>query len=49
MGTGVETDAILVSFDACGASRVLLVGGLDADAFLGVLPPLVLATLAASS
>jgi hypothetical protein len=38
-----------VPIDACGSFRVLPVGGLDLDALLGVLPPLVLATLAVCS
>jgi hypothetical protein len=42
-GDGVEDDAIFVPFNARGARRVLLIGGLDADGLLGVLPPFVLA------
>jgi hypothetical protein len=38
-----------VPIDACGSFRVLPVGGLDLDALFGVLPPLVLATLAVCS
>jgi hypothetical protein len=49
VGTGVEVDATLVPFDASGSRGVLLVGGFSVDALLGVLPPLVLAALAACS
>jgi hypothetical protein len=38
MGNGVDPEAILVPFDAGGAHGVLLIGGLDADGLLGVLP-----------
>jgi hypothetical protein len=38
-----------VSFCVAGARGVLQVGGFNADGFLGVLPPLVLAALAACS
>jgi hypothetical protein len=40
---------MLVPFDAGGIRGELPVGGLDADILLGVLPPLILATLVAYS
>jgi hypothetical protein len=43
MGVGVEADATLVPFDVGGARGVLPIGGLGADAMLGVLLPLILA------
>jgi hypothetical protein len=36
-----------VPFDARGIHEELLIGGLDADSLVGVLPPFVLATLVA--
>jgi hypothetical protein len=47
VGTRIEADEILVSFDAGGNHGELLISGLDADILLGVLPPFVLAALAA--
>jgi hypothetical protein len=49
VGDGVGSDAILVTFDAGGAHKVLPIGGLDTDGLIGVVPPLVLAALAACS
>jgi hypothetical protein len=39
VGTGVEADAILESFDAGGIRGELSSGGLEVDILLGVLPP----------